>query len=145
MSIQPIKSHNPSFRAVLTPIAQVMVSEAMDDVLQNGTKNQIRDAAMYYSEIHTKGTASGWKLHSGRMGISEGIPCTEAYEDFFILKRPNQYDEVILKTTSKEPMSSFDKLRNLALDLTLMAKKPKRMSKEKQIQIQIDKYYIKCL
>ena len=134
MSISAIQSHNPSFKAVLTPTAQAMVSEAFDDVLKNGTKNEIRDAAMYYSEIHSKGTASGWKLHAARMGVSDGVPCTESHEDFFILKRPNQYDQVILKTTSKKPMSSFDKLRNLALDLTLTAKRRPKMTKAQEME-----------
>ena len=130
MKINSVYSNNPSFKAVLTPIAQAFVSEAFDDVLQNGTKNQIRDAALYYSEIHSIGTARGWKLHAGRMGVEEGVPCTVAHEDFYILKRPDKYDKVILKTTSKEPMSSFDKLRNLALDLTLRAKERPKMTKE---------------
>ena len=137
MSIRAIQSNNPSFKAVLTPIAQAFVSEAFDDVLNNGTKNQIKDASMYYSEIHSKGTASGWKLHAARIGVSEGVPCTELHEDFYILKRPDKYDRVILKTSSKKPMSSFDKLRNLALDLTLRTKKRPQMSEE-QSQKEVD-------
>ena len=130
MSIKAIQAGSPSFKAVLTPVAQSFIANEFNNVLENGTRNEIREAAKYYSQIHTAGTNKGWKLNAARTSCRYVDSGETVNEDLYILSRPDKYDRVILKTTSKESMSPLEKLKTLAEDLTQRAKRKPRMSEE---------------